>query len=329
MKIALDAMGGDFAPEKPVLGALEAAENLPGIEKIYLVGRKEIILDVLQGRNNPKLEIINADEVIGMDEHPGMAFRRKKNASVSVAARMVREGKADALVSAGSTGAQMAASLLVMGRIKGIDRPAIAAPFHTPEGTKILIDAGANAECKLDNFVQFAVMGTIYSREIFGIENPSVGLVNIGSEETKGTELLQAAYRELSRTPGINFIGNIEGREIPAGAADVVVCDGFVGNVILKLYQGFTKTLMGMFREEVHVHPEIEEGAKIVAPAFDSIREKFDYSEVGGAVLLGVKGISIICHGTSDERAIYNALRVAEECVRNKVSEKIKENTTL
>lgn len=313
MKIAVDAMGGDHAPQEIVKGAILASELFPEIEKIFLVGSPTAIEPLIEKRND-KLEIVPASEAITMEDHPGIAFRRKKDASITVAAKLVKSGEACALVSAGSTGAQMVASLFTLGRIKGIERPAIAIVLPTLEGGKLLLDAGANADCKVHNLIDFAKMGNIYAKKILGIENPRIGLINIGSEATKGNELSIKAFEELSKINNINFIGNIEGRDIPQGKCDVFVCDGFVGNVILKLMEGMAKAFGTILKEEANKSIRTKAGAALMLPALKGIKNRMDYAEYGGAPLLGVDGISIICHGSSKAKAIANAIRVAGEC---------------
>lgn len=325
MKIALDVMGGDYAPEEIIKGAQEAVELYPQLEKIFLVGDEKQINEYLQEKHN-KLEIIHASEVITMDEHPGNAYRKKKDASITVATKLVKNGDAHAVVSAGSTGAQMVSSLFGLGRIKGVDRPAIGTVLPTLEGGKLLLDVGANADCKVQNLVQFAKMGSIYAEKILGIHNPKVALVNIGSESTKGNELVIKAYEQLANLPGINFIGNIEGRDIPKGNADVMVCDGFVGNVILKLMEGMASVFTQIIKEETNKSFVSKMGAGLMLPALKGMKKRMDYSEYGGAPLLGVDGISIICHGSSKSKAIRNAIRVAYESYSQGFIDAIKTN---
>jgi len=312
MRIALDAMGGDYAPEEVIKGAAEAV-NSPDIEKIFLVGHREIISQYVDD-NNPKLKIIHASEVITMDDHPGLAYRRKKDASISVATKLVKKGEAHAVISAGSTGAQMVAAIFGLGRIKGVERPAIGTVLPTLSGGKLLLDAGANADCKVENLLQFAQMGSLYVEKVLGIENPRVVLVNIGSEETKGNELTIKAYEKLIKMESVNFTGNIEGRNIPQGTADVMVCDGFVGNVVLKVIEGMAAAFGTLLKEEIDKSLRTKMGALLMLPALKGLKARMDYSEYGGAPLLGVDGISIICHGSSKAKAIANAIGVANEC---------------
>ena len=324
MKIALDAMGGDHAPKEIVEGALLALTLYPDLEKIYLVGKTEEIEPHINS-DHQKIEIIQASEVIEMDDHPALAYRKKKDASMTVAARLVKEGKADALISAGNTGGQMTASLFVMGRIKGISRPGIATVLPSLQGYMLLLDAGANADASAENLKQFAMMGSIYAEKILKKDKPKVALINIGSEKTKGNELTIKAYEELEKMEGINFTGNIEGREIPEGQADVIIADGFTGNIVLKLMEGMGKSLSTMLKNEITSSFIAKIGALLMKDALLGFKKKLDYKEIGGAPLLGVDGISIICHGSSDRTAIQNAIRVAIECKKENYIGEIKE----
>lgn len=320
MKIALDAMGGDYAPNEILQGGLDALGKYDYIEKLYLVGQKDPIEAFLKEKNalnHPKIEIVEATEVIEMDEHPANAYRKKKDASITVATRLVKEGTADAVVSAGSTGAQLAAALFGLGRIRGVKRPAIATLIPTRMGGRLLVDAGANTNVDSENLVQFALMGSVYMDKVFGMQNPKVGLVSNGTEETKGSELVQETYPKLKELESINFIGNIEGRDVPAGTADVFVCDGFTGNVILKTMEGMAKTIMGLLEEEVMKSLKSKIGAVLMKPALRGLKRKMDYAEYGGAPLLGVNGISIVCHGRSKAKAITKAIDVAYQCKDN------------
>lgn len=327
MKIALDAMGGDYAPQEIVLGGLQALQQYSHLEKLYLVGQRDKIEAVLAEQNalnHDKIEIVDASEVIEMADHPASTYRKKKDASITVATRLVKEGTADAVVSAGSTGGQMVAALFGLGRIKGVKRPAIGCMIPTLQGGKLLVDAGANTNVDVENLVQFAQMGSIYMESVMGIQAPKVGLVNNGSEETKGSELTQAAYQQLKETPGLNFIGNIEGRDVPAGAAEVMTCDGFTGNVILKTMEGMAKTIMSMLEQEVMSSVRSKAGALLMKPALRGLKHKMDYAEYGGAPLLGVNGVSIVCHGSSKAKAIYKAIDVACQCSESRFVEKLK-----
>lgn len=319
----MDAMGGDYAPEEIIKGTLMAAETWPDLSLI-LVGQQERILPFFVGAKPPNISLVEASEVIEMDEHPANAVRKKKDASIVVATRLVKLGEADAVVSAGSTGAQMAAALLGLGRIKGIERPAIGTVLPTAEGGKLILDVGANLDASPEQLSQYALMGSIYAEKILGIPNPRVGLLNIGSEEGKGNELTQKTYPLLKVAP-INFIGNIEGRDVPYGRADVVVCEGFVGNVLLKTAEGLAGVLFQLIKEKITSNLIRKLGALAVKPGLKEIAQMMDYAEYGGAPLLGVNGISIICHGSSKTKAIFNAIRVAQECVDVRLIEQIRD----
>ena len=330
MKLALDAMGGDYAPQEIVLGGLDALNQYDFMEKLYLVGKRDAIEAVLkeaeknQKIDYTKLEIVEASEVIEMDDHPATAYRRKKDASITVATRLVKEGTADAVVSAGSTGGQMVSALFGLGRIKGVNRPAIGCIIPTYEGGKLLVDAGANTNVDENNLVQFAQMGSIYMNCVMGMENPRVGLINNGSEETKGSELTQAVYQRLKEMPDLNFVGNLEGRDVPFGRADVMTCDGFTGNVVLKTMEGMAKVIMEMLQEEVYASTRGKVGGMLLKPSLRNLKKKMDYAEYGGAPLLGVNGVSVVCHGSSKARAIFKAIEVANTCCESRFVEKIK-----
>lgn len=322
MKIAIDAMGGDYAPEEIVKGTLRAVNAYPQVELI-LVGKYELIKPFLSYTEKPhNLTFLEASEIITMDEHPANAIRKKKDASIVVATRLVKEGKADAVVSAGSTGAQMAAALLGLGRVNGIERPAIATVLPTLAGGKLVLDVGANPDAKPSHLLQYAMMGSVYAEKILWIANPRVGLLNIGSEESKGNELTQGTYPLLKEAP-VNFIGNVEGREVPYGKVDVVVCEGFVGNVLLKTAEGLAGALFELIKEKITSSTMRKLGALAIKPGLKEIAQTMDYAEYGGAPLLGVNGISIICHGSSKEKAIFNAIRVAQDCVKTRLTELI------
>ncbi|MFZ3101657.1 MAG: phosphate acyltransferase PlsX [Desulfitobacteriaceae bacterium] len=323
MRIAVDTMGGDYAPAEIIKGALKAAALYPQLE-LVLVGKKELLQPYLPSVGIPAtISFQEASEIITMDEYPAKAVRNKKDSSIVVATRLVKEGLADAVVSAGSTGAQMAAALLVLGRIRGVERPAVATVMPTLKGGKLVLDVGANPDAKPEHLLQYALMGSVYAEKILGIIHPRVGLLNIGSEEGKGNELTQAAFQLLKSAP-INFFGNIEGRDVPYGRADVIVCDGFVGNVLLKTAEGLASALFELIKEKITATNLRKFGALLVKPGLREIAQTIDPDEYGGAPLLGVKGISIICHGSSKEKAIYNAIRVAQECVNVKLTELLK-----
>lgn len=320
MRVAVDAMGGDHAPLEIIKGSLAALEQDKDLNIIF-VGKDTVIKPLIPSHllegDSPRAVIHNCEETIGMDEHPATAYRKKKDASITVATKLVKENKADAVVSAGSTGAQMVAALFGLGRLKGVDRPAIVIALPTLKGAKIMLDVGANSDSKPENLVQFAQMGNIYAQKIIGIEKPRVGLVNIGEEETKGNDLTIKTYEKLRNTNNIDFLGNIEGRDILAGKADVMVCDGFVGNVVLKVIEGTAGALFSLLKEEFTRDLKSKLGAYILKPGLKKLKGRLDYAEYGGAPLLGVNGVSIICHGSSKADAIKNAIRVAGECVRS------------
>ncbi|MDW7673602.1 MAG: phosphate acyltransferase PlsX [Bacillota bacterium] len=324
MIIAVDAMGGDYAPKEIIAGAIDAKEKLK--IHICLVGQSDIINEHLHEIGIKEgIQVVHASEVIGMDEHPGTAIRRKKDSSIVVATRLVKEKKADAVVSAGSTGAQMAAALFGLGRIKEVERPAIVTVLPAKTGRVVLLDAGANADSKPKHLVQFAKMGSIYAEKILSFSNPKVALLNIGAEETKGNELTIESYKLLQDDVNINFLGNIEGRDLLEGHADVIVCDGFVGNVVLKFAEGLAGTMFSLIKEELEKSLPRKVGALLAMPAFKAIKQKLDYNEYGGAPLLGIDGVSIICHGSSKAKAITNAVAVAKQCVESDLIGKIKE----
>jgi glycerol-3-phosphate acyltransferase PlsX len=316
--IAVDAMGGDHAPAVEVAGAIAAARDLR--VRVLLVGREELIKAELvrQGCANPRaqrlhIQIVNATEVITMDEPVAQAVRRKRDASIRVAARLVRDGKAHGLVSAGNTGAVMATAKLILGTLSSVDRPALAGIFPTLKGRgTVLLDVGANAECKPENLKQFAIMGGIYSRAILGVRTPRIGLMSIGEEDIKGTDLTKETGRLLKELP-INFIGNVEGRDIFTGDVDVIVADGFTGNVILKTSEGLVEAIMGLLKTELGQTIQSQVGAILSRTAFRSVKKRLDYSEFGGAPLLGAKQLTVICHGGSTPKAIRNAIRIAKE----------------
>ena len=330
MRLALDAMGGDNAPSVTVSGALLAAAQTN--HEIILVGKETVLkLELARHKKIPtNISIVNADEVITMDDHPAQAVRQKKNSSVVVAALLVAENKADAFFTAGNSGAAMAAAMIHLGRIDGISRPAITAILPTSHGQTVLIDVGANSDCKPKHLLEFALMGRIYTEKLFGITNPTIGLLSIGEEETKGNELTIETYNTLKNS-GMNFVGNIEGRDITAGKADVVVCDGFVGNVVLKFAEGISKMLLALVKEELKAHPLAWISLPFIWLALKDLRKRVDYSEHGGAPLLGVNGACLIGHGRSNEKAIKNALinagRYAELNVHKHIAQEIKKFT--
>ncbi len=327
VRIAVDAMGGDYAPEQIVFGAVRAAKQHSC--DIVLVGDEKQIRAVLErekGWENLPISIRHASEVIGMGEHPADAVRSKKDSSVVVATRMVKDGECDAVLSAGSTGAAVAAAQLILKRIRGIGRPAIATPMPTPKGVTLLLDSGANVDSKPEHLVQSGIMGSIYAEFVYGIEKPRVGLLNIGEEETKGNAQATATYQLLKDITSIHFIGNAEGRDVPKGNVDVVICDGFVGNVVLKLAEGLAKTILKLIKEAIKEGGICAKlGAFLLMPTLKRLGKRLDVSEYGGAPLLGVNGCCIISHGSSNAKAICSAIGVANEYVRNDVVGHIRE----
>jgi glycerol-3-phosphate acyltransferase PlsX len=323
VKIAVDAMGGDDAPFSEVKGALDACEAFA--VEIILVGDEAAIKAALSayGKTPPAISIVHTPSRIGMGESP-LNVRRKKDASICVATEKVKSGEAVAVISAGNSGASMAAAFFILGPIPGIDRPAIATLLPTLKGTAILIDAGANVDCKPKHLAAFAVMGDVYARDVLGIAKPKVGLLNIGEEDSKGNELTKEAFLLLKSAP-IHFIGNVEGKELYAGDADVVVCDGFVGNIVLKVSEGLAETITQFLKKEIMSSTLGKLGGLLLKPAFRRFKTKIDYAEYGGAPLLGVNGISIISHGRSSPKAIKNAIRVAKESFEKGVNRHIQE----
>lgn len=328
--IALDAMGGDFAPFQTVKGAVEAAESSPDIQ-LVLVGREDDIQTELakysQVTSLKNIQIVHASEVVSMSDPPSISFRKKKDSSIQVALRLVREGKADAFVSAGNTGACMAAATLILGRISNVDRPAIATVFPTNKGPVLLLDMGATVDSRPQNLLQFAGMGLAYAELVLGIKKPRLGLLNIGEEVEKGNQLTQAAY-ELLKTAFPNFIGNIESKFILKHVADVIVCDGFVGNSVLKFGESIVETFMQYFKEERRKSFLSVIGLLLLYPAFKRFKKIYDYEETGGAPLLGVNGVSIIAHGSSSSKSICNALKTAVQCVEGQIIHKIEGTVT-
>jgi glycerol-3-phosphate acyltransferase PlsX len=323
--IALDAMGGDHAPRAEVEGAILAAREL-GV-RVVLVGIAEQIeaeLARLKARGLP-LEVANASEVITMTDSPSQAFRRKKDSSLHVAARLVRDGKCDAFVSAGNTGAVMTVARFVLGTLPSVDRPALAAAFpNMKEKVSVILDVGANVDSKPEQIEQFAVMGEIYYRTIFGTKRPRVALLSIGEEEMKGNELTREAAARLKQLP-MNFVGNVEGRDVFKGDVDVIVCDGFIGNIALKISEGLVEHVGSMLKKAIKSSLASQVGYVLSKQAFDSFRKRTDSSETGGAPLLGVRGITVIGHGRSNAFAVKNAIRVASELCRTRFNEKIEQ----
>ncbi len=315
LTIALDCTGGDHGEGPNVAGAVQAARDF-GVE-VLLVGRTDKIAAELKTHDTKglSLPIVEAPDEVGMDEHPAQAVRRKPQASVNVSMKAVKEGRAAAMASAGNSGATMVAALFHLGRIPGIERPAIGAVMPTVGADMLLIDTGANTEVRPSYLVQFAQMGSIYMERVRGVAKPRIGLLSSGEEETKGTQTVQEVHQLLKQTPGINFIGNVEGRDLPMGACDVCVTDGFTGNIALKTAEGTARFMTTILRKELTASLPRKLAAAVLRPAFRSMRDTLDPAREGGALLFGVNGVAVIAHGGSDARAIRNALRVAKECV--------------
>lgn len=323
MRIIMDGMGGDKAPEELVKGAVLSLKEFD--INITLVGKEDKLRELLSKEvyDKSRIDVVNAQEVITYNESPTLAIRRKKDSSMVVGMKMVKDGQGDAFISAGSTGALLAGGLFIIGRIEGIDRPALAPIFPGKNGPFMLLDVGANAECKVQNLVQFATMGEIYVNKILNKKNPKIALANIGEEEEKGTEFVKECYKKLKSTKN-NFVGNIEGREILEGNVDVIVCDGFVGNIILKTLEGTVATIFSILKEEIMASKRTKLGGLLLKPVFSSFKKRFDYTEYGGAVLLGLKCPVIKAHGSSNANAFKNAIRQAVLSVEGNIVEIIK-----
>ncbi|HVT57237.1 MAG TPA: phosphate acyltransferase PlsX [Thermoanaerobaculia bacterium] len=331
MPIAVDAMGGDFAPRSAVEGAVRAvAENGASI---LLVGDRARLDAELRhfgehgGHGGPpsrngKLEIVHAEEVVGMDEPAITPIRKKRRSSIRICAELVKAGRAGAMVSAGNTGAVMIAAKMVIGTVPGVDRPALAAVFPNPTGRTVVLDVGANVDTKPEHLREFAVMGHFYAQEVIGTPSPRIGLMSIGEEEGKGTDVTREVFKALKNT-GLNFVGNVEGRDVFNGSVDVIVCDGFVGNVMLKSAEALVELMSRMLREELSRSPRTRLGYLLVRPAFDRFRQRVDYSEYGAAPLLGINGGCFIGHGSSNARAIHSAIQRAVEFSDAQLAKKI------
>lgn len=327
MKIAIDGMGGDYAPQAVVEGVVKASKEYKGIE-YYITGPVEQIEAELNKYEYDKsvIKIVDAREVISTNEHPVMALKKKKDSSICKALKLVKEKECDAVISAGSTGAFLAGCTLIVGRIKGIERPALAPIMPGKNGQFMIIDAGANVDCKPSYLRQFALMGKVYYQQVIGNTNPTVGLVNIGAEEEKGNELTKATYKILKEEKTLNFVGNVEPRDTANGDVNVLVCDGFVGNTLLKTYEGVASVLLKIIKEEILSSNFLSKlGAILLKPVFKGLQKKFDYKEYGGAPFLGVDGICIKAHGSSDAKAFKNAVKQTKTFHDNKVIDKIKE----
>ncbi|HHV46207.1 MAG TPA: phosphate acyltransferase PlsX [Tissierellia bacterium] len=318
MRIIIDGMGGDKGYKEVVKGSVDAVKEL-GVE-ILIVGKEDIIEEELKKYDYPQgaIEIMNANDVITNDDEPALAVRRKKDSSMVVGLKTLAEDKGDGFISAGSTGALLAGGLFIVKRIPGIERAALATVYPTTKGISLLIDAGANVDSKPEYLKQFAIMGSIYCEKILGYKNPKVALANIGTEEGKGNALVKEAYALLKES-NINFIGNVEARDIPEGVCDVIVCDGFVGNIILKLTEGMAISIFSLLKKELTASLKSKFGALILKPQFGALKSKMDYREYGGAPLLGLKKPVIKAHGSSDALAIKNAIRQVKNFVENGV----------
>jgi glycerol-3-phosphate acyltransferase PlsX len=323
--IAVDAMGGDHAPRPEVEGSVLAAREL-GV-RVVLVGQPSVIRAELAKHAVPNLpiEIVPASEVITMDDHPAQAFRRKKDSSVHVAARLVREAKADGLVSAGNTGAVMTVTRFLLGTLESVDRVALAAPFPNAKSkVSVLLDVGANVDSKPEHLVQFAVMGEIYHRATFSSKRPRVGLLSIGEEESKGNELTREVHNRLKKS-SLHYVGNVEGGDLFSGEVDVIVCDGFIGNIALKICEGLAFQIFGLLKKSLKSSLMSQVGAMLSQGAFQGLKKTIDYTEYGGAPLLGVRGVCVIGHGRSNANAVKNAIRVAAGLARARMNEKIEQ----
>lgn len=325
-KIAIDVMSGDHAPLEIIKGCVEASNETNAT--LILVGNKDIITNELKQYTYPaeRIEIVDAQEVITMEDSPTMAIRRKKDSSMVVGLNLVKDKKADALVSAGNTGALLAGGTTIVGRLKGVERPALASLIPVDNGFSLLMDCGANVDAKASYLVQFAHMGHIYMKELMNIENPSIGLINIGVEEEKGNAVVKETY-SLLKESNLNFMGNVEARDISLGKADVLICDGFVGNVVLKQMEGFGMWIFKLLKEELTKNWVRKLGAMIIMPALKSLKNRFDYSEQGGAPLLGVNGLVLKTHGSAKAKqikhTILQAVRLAEQEVVSKIEQNI------
>lgn len=324
VNIALDVMGGDHAPDAIVEGAVMAARET-GVG-VTLVGDEVIVRAALSrhATDGLNLSVVHASQQVEMHESPSSVVRRKRDSSIWVATRLVKTGEASAVVSAGNTGASMATALFILGPLAGVERPAIATLLPTLTGTAILIDVGANVDCKPEHLFQFGVMGYVYAQDMLGVPSPQVGLLSIGEEEGKGNDLTRESFKMLKES-GLPFVGNVEGRDVYRGGVDVIVCDGFIGNVALKISEGLADALVQLLKREILSSTLGKLGGWLLRPTFARFRKKIDYAEYGGAPLLGVNGVSVICHGRSTPKAIKNAIRVARDAAQRGLSGHIKE----
>ncbi|MCB1156159.1 MAG: phosphate acyltransferase PlsX [Leptospiraceae bacterium] len=328
MWVAVDVMSGDFGPEPIIRGSIDAVNNFRS--SVVLVGNEELIIETLLGLeyDSSRVSIVHAPDIITMDDSPAVSVRSMPESSIVQAIKLVANRECVGLFSPGNTGATMAAALLYLGRITGVLRPPIAAPIPQREGSPILLlDAGANVDCKPEFLAQFAIMGEVYVREIFGVKNPKIGILSNGEEDKKGCALSLKTF-EILKKLSVNFVGNIEGRDLygEGKEVDVVICDGFVGNIVLKATEGLAKSFFTLFKKNIEDSSLAKTGALLLKPTLEAMRKRLDYHEYGGAMLLGVNGICVIGHGSSDDLATMNAIRVATECARNDVNVRISEN---
>lgn len=330
INVAVDAMGGDNAPVEIVKGVVDAVHENDHV-KVYLTGQEEVVRKELEKYTYPEaqIEVVNATEVIETAEPPVMAIRRKKDSSIVKALNLVKDGTCDAFVSAGSTGATLVGGQVIVGRIKGVERPPLAPLIPTEKGCALLIDCGANVDARPSHLVQFAKMGSVYMESVMGIQNPRVGLVNIGAEEEKGNALVKETYPLLKNCPDIHFIGSVEARDIPAGVADVIVCEAFVGNVILKMYEGVGRSLIHKVKEGMMSSLRSKIGALLVKPALKETLKAFDLEQYGGAPLLGLKGLVVKTHGSSKAVEIKNSILQCITFSEQNINQKIKEKITM
>lgn len=326
VRVVIDAMGGDYAPAEPVHGAVEAVLADESV-RVILTGKQEVIEKELAKYTYPKdrIEIVHAEEVIETGEPPVNAIRRKKDSSIAVGMRLVKKGEADAFISSGSTGAVLVGGQLLVGRIRGVERPPLAPLIPTENGVALLVDCGANVDARPSHLIQFARMGSVYMKNVLGIENPRVGLVNIGVEEEKGNALVKETYPLLKECPDINFVGSVEAREIPAGACDVIVCEAFVGNVILKLYEGVGATLIRKIKQGLMTNLRSKIGALLIKPALKETVKTFDATQYGGAPMLGLNGLVVKTHGSAKNGEIKNAVMQCVQFKKQHISEIMRE----
>ncbi|HIQ73981.1 MAG TPA: phosphate acyltransferase PlsX [Candidatus Cottocaccamicrobium excrementipullorum] len=327
IKVAVDAMGGDYAPEEMVAGAVDAVNAQPEIQ-VLLVGKEDVVRAQLSGRSYDKdrIQVVNATEVIATEEPPVNAIRKKKDSSIVVGMNLVKKKEADAFVSAGSSGAILVGGQVIVGRLKGVERPPLAALIPTEKGVSLLIDCGANVDARPSHLVQFARMGSIYMEHVLQVKSPRVAIVNIGAEEEKGNALVKETFPMLKACQDINFTGSIEAREIPHGGADVIVCEAFVGNVILKLYEGVGATLLSKVKSGMMSDLRSKIGALLVKPALKTTLKSFDASRYGGAPLLGLNGLVVKTHGNSKANEVKNSILQCVTFSRQRINEKIKES---